>query len=202
MVDVGVGLVSRFGSKALSLTSVARHAGVARATAYRMFGGRDALVAAIVDREVSALRVQLREWAAAEPDAPGKVRAQILGVLPYIRDHDALQYMLRKEPEEIVRALIATDGPAGAGAAPDLVTHIVDAAITDLEPEIGAELIPNPRAAGEFLVRVVYSLMLVPNSALTDEQVADLVVRAIVADPGGTRSESGSPPVADRVAGG
>ncbi|MDH3061559.1 TetR/AcrR family transcriptional regulator, partial [Gordonia alkanivorans] len=33
MVDVGVGLVSRFGAKTLSLTSVARHAGVARATA-------------------------------------------------------------------------------------------------------------------------------------------------------------------------
>ena len=55
LVDVGVAMVSRFGAKALSLTSVARHAGVARATAYRMFGGRDALVAAIVEREREAV---------------------------------------------------------------------------------------------------------------------------------------------------
>ena len=48
LVDVGVGLISNVGARALSLTSVARQAGVARATAYRMFGGRDALVAAIV----------------------------------------------------------------------------------------------------------------------------------------------------------
>ena len=44
-------------------------AGVARATAYRMFGGREALVTAIVEREVSLLRVKLIEWSATAPDA-------------------------------------------------------------------------------------------------------------------------------------
>ena len=180
MAEVGVGLVSRFGAKALSLTSVARHAGVARATAYRMFGGREALVAAIVEREVSALRIRLREWAAPEPDAAGKVRAQILHVLPYIREHDALQYVLRKEPEEIVGALITTDSSTG----PSLVAHIVDQALLDLAPEIGEHLVPDPRGAAEFLVRVIYSAMLVPESSLSDAQVADLVVRAIVREPG------------------
>lgn len=176
LVDVGVALVSRFGAKALSLTSVARHAGVARATAYRMFGGRDALVEAIVEQEVAQLRVRLREWADAEPDAAGKVRAQIRHVLPYIREHEALQYVLRKEPEEIVRALITTDDAAG----PSLVDRIVDETLQDLEPEIGEHLVPDPRGAAEFLVRVIYSAMLVPDSALTDDQVAELVVRAIV----------------------
>ena len=52
MVDVAIAVVERFGARALSLTSVARHAGVGRATAYRMFGGRDELVQAIVEREV------------------------------------------------------------------------------------------------------------------------------------------------------
>ncbi|NDK89185.1 TetR/AcrR family transcriptional regulator [Gordonia desulfuricans] len=176
MVDVGVGLVSRFGAKALSLTSVARHAGVARATAYRMFGGRDALVAAIVDREVATLRVLLREWAAPEPDAAGKIRAQIRNVLPYIREHEALQYVLRKEPEEIVRALVTTDQTEG----PSLVSRIVDQALPDLEPAIGEQLVPDPRAAAEFLVRMIFSVMLEPESSLTDDQIADLVVRAIV----------------------
>ena len=70
MVDVGVGLVSRFGAKTLSLTSVARHAGVARATAYRMFGGREALVTAIVEREVSLLRGEVE--AIDTPSASGR----------------------------------------------------------------------------------------------------------------------------------
>ncbi len=177
MVDVGVGLVSRFGAKTLSLTSVARHAGVARATAYRMFGGRNALVAAIVDREVSLLRIKLREWSASAPDAAGKVRAQVVNVLPYIREHEALQYVLRKEPEEIVRALVATSDSSG----PSLIQLIVDQTLPDLEPQIGDQLVPDPRGgAAEFLVRTIYSLMLIPDSSLTDEQIADLVVRAVV----------------------
>ncbi|MBD0860448.1 TetR/AcrR family transcriptional regulator [Gordonia sp. zg691] len=176
MVDVGVGLVSRFGAKTLSLTSVARHAGVARATAYRMFGGRDALVAAIVEREVSLLRVKLTEWAQTAPDAAGKVRAQVVNVLPYIRGHEALQYVLHKEPEEIVRALVSTSDSAG----PSLIHQIVAETLPDLEPEIGDQLLPNPRGAAEFLVRTIYSLMLIPDSFLSDEEIAELVVRAIV----------------------
>ncbi|MDL9938400.1 TetR family transcriptional regulator [Gordonia sp. ABSL1-1] len=179
LVDVGVGMVSRFGAKALSLTSVARHAGVARATAYRMFGGRDALVAAIVEREVSVLRVKLREWSDTETDAAGKVRAQVVNVLPYIREHEALQYVLRKEPEEVVSALVATEDAAGT----TLIHQIVNQTLPDIEPQIGADLIPNPRGAAEFLVRTIYSLMLIPDSSLTDEQIADLVVRAIVKQP-------------------
>ncbi|MFW0786633.1 TetR/AcrR family transcriptional regulator [Gordonia sp. CPCC 206044] len=176
MVDVGVALVSRFGAKALSLTSVARQAGVARATAYRMFGGREALVAAIVEREVATLRIKLREWSQTAPDPVGKIRAQVLNVLPYIREHEALQYVLRNEPEEIVRALVSTTDAPG----PTLIHQIVEQTLPDLEPDVAEQLTPNPRGAAEFLVRTIYSLMLIPDTALSDEEVADLVVRAIV----------------------
>ncbi|MCC3321705.1 TetR family transcriptional regulator [Gordonia bronchialis] len=176
MVDVGVAMVSRFGAKALSLTSVARHAGVARATAYRMFGGRDALVAAIVEREVSLLRVKLREWSDTAPDAAGKIRAQVTHVLPYIREHEALQYVLRNEPQEIVGALVATSSNSG----PTLIHQIVNETLPDMEPQIGDQLTPNARGAAEFLVRTIYSMMLNPDTALTDDEIADLVVRAIV----------------------
>lgn len=176
MVDVGVAVVSRFGAKALSLTSVARQAGVARATAYRMFGGRDALVAAIVDREVSVLRARLKEWSDTAPDAAGKVRIQVIESLRYIREHQALQYILRNEPEEIVRTLVSTTDAAG----PTIIHSIITAAIPDLEPEVGAQLYPNPAAAAEFMVRAIYSFMLIPEGAMSDDEAADLVVRAIV----------------------
>ncbi|MFT3898918.1 MAG: TetR/AcrR family transcriptional regulator [Gordonia sp. (in: high G+C Gram-positive bacteria)] len=176
MVDVGVALVSRFGARALSLTSVAKQAGVARATAYRMFGGRDALIAAIVEREVAQLREQLSAWAAAEPTVEGKVHVQVIESLRYIREHEALQYVLRNEPGEIVDALVSTtDG------GPAIVTQIVAASLPDVDESVAHRLRPNPAAAAEFMVRFVYSMMLVPDSALTDEQAADLVVAAIVA---------------------
>lgn len=175
MVDVGVGLVSRFGAKALSLTSVAKHAGVARATAYRMFGGREALIAAIVEREVLDLRERLNAWAATQPDVEGRVRVQVLESLRYIREHSALQYVLRNEPGEIVEALVST-----ADGGPALVTQIVAAALPDVDEGVAHRLRPSPEAAAEFMVRVVYSMMLVPDSVLSDEECAQLVVDAIV----------------------
>lgn len=176
MVEVAVAAVSRLGAKALSLTAVARQAGIARATAYRMFGGRDALVAAIVEHEVAELRGRLRTWAAAETSVEGKIRAQVLGSLAFIREHEALQYMLRNEPEEIARALVSTaDGPGRT-----LIHQLVDESLPDMEAGVSQRLYPDAPAAAEFLVRVVYTYMLIPEGALTDEQIADLVVRAIV----------------------
>lgn len=176
MLEVGVGLVSRFGAKALSLTSVARHAGVARATAYRMFGGREALVSAIVSHELDQLRAKLNEWGADEPDVGRRVHLRVTRSLAYIRDHDALQYVLRNEPEEVVRSLVTTSDRSRS----TLVEMIVDASLVDLRDDEAQALYPNPRAAIEFLVRTVYSCMLVPGSAMTDAEIADLVVRAVV----------------------
>ncbi|GAA4668226.1 hypothetical protein GCM10023197_24660 [Gordonia humi] len=176
MLEVGVGLVSRFGARALSLTSVARHAGVARATAYRMFGGRDALVEAIVANELDQLRVRLAEWVDGEDDPAQRLRIRITRSLEYIRGHEALQYVLRREPEEIVHAIISTGDDDGLS----LVERVVDVTMQDVTEAESVVLQPNPRAATEFLVRVVYSCMLVPHSAMTDDEVADLVVRAVV----------------------
>ncbi|MEJ9077010.1 MULTISPECIES: TetR/AcrR family transcriptional regulator [Gordonia] len=176
MVEVGVALVSRFGAKALSLTSVARHAGVARATAYRMFGGREALVSAIVSHERERLRVELTGWAADEPDVAERVRKRVIGSLGYIRDHQALQYVLRNEPEEVVRSLVTVEGAGG----PSLIDLIVDSAMEDITDDEAAVIHPNPRAGIEYMVRTVYSCMLVPSSSMSDEEIADMVVRAVI----------------------
>ena len=176
MVDVGVALVSRFGAKALSLTSVARQAGVARATAYRMFGGRDALVAAIMTRELEQLRIHLHTWGQQHDDPAERVRERVKNSLQYIREHEALQYVLRNEPEEVVRALISGKD----SDRPSLIALIVDATLPDAEPDEVAALHPDARGGSEFVVRIVYSCMLVPESSLTDDQIADLVVRAVI----------------------
>ncbi|EGD53784.1 TetR/AcrR family transcriptional regulator [Gordonia neofelifaecis] len=176
LVEVGVALVSRFGAKALSLTSVARQAGVARATAYRMFGGRDALVAAIMARELEQLRVQMKAWGAEQPDVSERIRDRVRGSLAYIREHEALQYVLRNEPEEVVRALITTSD----ADRPSLIEMIVDATLPDVVEDEAAALYPNVRAGSEFMVRVVYSCMLVPGSSMSDDEIADMVVRAVV----------------------
>ncbi|MGB3303379.1 TetR/AcrR family transcriptional regulator [Gordonia sp. (in: high G+C Gram-positive bacteria)] len=181
LVDVGVALVSRFGAKALSLTSVARQAGVARATAYRMFGGRDALVDAIMSREMEQLRQQMLQWGADQPDPAMRIRERVKGSLAYIREHEALQYVLRNEPEEVVRALISPAPEASDKASHrSLIGMITDTAVPDVRDDEAAVLYPSVRGGSEFMVRIVYSCMLVPESSMTDDEIADLVVRAVV----------------------
>ncbi|MFZ2511532.1 MAG: TetR/AcrR family transcriptional regulator [Gordonia sp. (in: high G+C Gram-positive bacteria)] len=176
LVDVGVTLISKFGARALSLTSVARQAGVARATAYRMFGGREAFVQAIVQRELAILSEKVATWGADAPDLATCLHIRVTESLKYIRGHEALQYVLTKEPEEVVRALVTTEGAPG----PSLIDMIVDATLPDVSDDDQAQLYPNARAGVEFMVRTVYSCMLVPESSLRDDEVAELVVRAIV----------------------
>lgn len=176
LVEVGVALISKVGAKALSLTSVARHAGVARATAYRMFGGRDALVSAIVQRELVIMRGKVVEWGADEPDVGARVHKRVVESLRYIREHEALQYVLTNEPEEIVGALVTARETQG----PSLIQMIVDATLPELDADETAALYPDAAGGVEFMVRTVYSCMLVPQSSLSDEQIAELAVRAIV----------------------
>lgn len=176
LIDVGVGVISKFGAKALSLTSVARQAGVARATAYRMFGGRDALVEAIVQRELGLMRQKVVEWGADESEVAPRIHKRVVEALRYIREHEALQYVLVNEPEEIIGALVAAREDDG----PSLIEMIVEATLPELGADEIAALYPNARGGVEFMVRTVYSCMLVPQSALSDRDVADLVVRAIV----------------------
>ncbi|KQS00250.1 TetR family transcriptional regulator [Williamsia sp. Leaf354] len=180
MVDVAVSVVSRFGAQALNLTSVARHAGVGRATAYRMFGGRDELLAAIVDREVSVLHDRMDSWMLAVDDPHDKVHTLVTKTLAYIREHEALQYLLRNEPGELVSTLVAS-GPDRATDT-TIIDVIVQRCLPDLDaqPALAGALHPDGRGASEFAARVVYSHMLVPGSSMTDDQVADLVCRAVL----------------------
>lgn len=176
LADVGVALISSMGARALSLTSVARHAGVARATAYRMFGGRDALVSAIVTRELELMRGKIVEWGADEDDVVARVQRRVVESLNYLRSHEALSYVLEREPEEIVGALVSVR----KSTRPSLIEMVVDATVPDVRPDEAELLYPDVRGGVEFAVRTIYSCMVMPRSSLSDEQIGELVARAVL----------------------
>lgn len=175
LLDAAFDLVLATGLGAVSLTDVARRAGVSRATAYRELGGKDALLAAIGRREIGRMfAAGLRR---VDVDAPLEVvlRDAVLFALDHVRAHPIVSRVRTREPEWLIGVAVP-----GAGPGLDLVAMATAALAPILaeNPRRDALTVPVPHAA-EIAVRTVLSHVLVPGSAMTDEQIADAVVRAV-----------------------
>jgi AcrR family transcriptional regulator len=70
LLDAALDLIARDGVSGFSLNAAARAAGVSRAAPYRHFAGKEALLAAAVDRGFAQLRAQLEVAAQPYPDDP------------------------------------------------------------------------------------------------------------------------------------
>lgn len=103
MVDATLCCVARFGLAKTTLEDVARTAGCSRATLYRVFpGGKDALLRAVVDTEVSRL---FSDLAVAMGEAEGLEEVLVAGMCGAARrisEHEALGFLLAHEPEVVL----------------------------------------------------------------------------------------------------
>ena len=81
IVDATLQILDSEGEKALTTNRIAEHAGFSVGTLYQYFGNRDAIIAALVERELARSRAELKQVLSASRDAA---------------------------PEDVVRALIRT----------------------------------------------------------------------------------------------
>jgi AcrR family transcriptional regulator len=103
VIDATLVCLARHGTLKTTVDDIARQAGVSRATVYRVFpGGRDEVLAAVVDTEMarlfSALGVRLGE-------ATGLSEALVNGLVEAstrVRGHAALAYLVEHEPEMVL----------------------------------------------------------------------------------------------------
>ena len=103
VIDATLVCLARHGTVKTTVDDIARQAGVSRATVYRAFpGGRDEVLAAVVDTEMarlfSALGVALGE---ADDLATALVNG-IVEASRRIRGHEALAYLVAHEPEVVL----------------------------------------------------------------------------------------------------
>src|ERR1700722_12674677 len=99
IIDATLTCLARHGTVKTTVDDIARAAGVSRATVYRVFpGGRDELLAAVVDTEMarlfSALGVRLGEAG----DLTEALVGGIVEASTRIRGHQALAYLVEHEP--------------------------------------------------------------------------------------------------------
>jgi AcrR family transcriptional regulator len=180
-VDAALRCIARWGLAKTTVDDVAREAGVGRATLYRLFpGGRDALLAAVVAREVARVRARLTAAAAEAATLEDVLTRWTVEVSEAVAGHPALQFLLAHEPESVLpylafqplNDLLAQAADVGA----PLLARWVD----------GAE---DRARAAEWLARVVLSYTLAPSPDVdtTDPASVRRFVRAFIL-PGLARS--------------
>lgn len=111
ILDAAIEAASIHGISRLAVGDVAARAGLSRQTLYRHFASKDALVAAAVQREATAIIDGAVTAAAGCHDARSGLEAAALAVLVTAREHPLLDRIVRTEPETLLPLLTADGGP-------------------------------------------------------------------------------------------
>jgi AcrR family transcriptional regulator len=171
--------VARVGLGKTTLDDVAREAGCARATVYRCFPGKQALFAAVLDRELGALGRRVIDAAAATDSLADAIVAVIRAGADTFDSHAALRFVVEHEQEILAPQLSFERGSAVLRGA---ATLIAPAFTRFVSPDRAERL-------GEWVARLTLSYLLNPSELvhLDDPEC----VRAFVVDyvlPGVTQS--------------
>jgi AcrR family transcriptional regulator len=182
IVDAAVSCVARWGVAKTSLDDVAREAGCSRASVYRAFpGGKEALSRRAARREIGRLLTSVAEVLDDADTLEDLLVRGMTTAARWQRDHRALQFLLRHEPEVILPHLSFSGADwlhrlAAGFVTPYLVPH--------LDPE-------EALRAGEWVVRILLSYSLTPSPWFdaTEEASVRRLVRTFLL-PGLTTSPS------------
>jgi AcrR family transcriptional regulator len=173
VIDGALACISRQGVAKTTLDDVAREARCSRATVYRVFpGGKEAVLGAVVDTEVSRFFSALAVRMGEATDLEDVFVAGMTEAATRITEHRALRYLLVHEPELVLAQL--------AFARMDRVLAVTCAFTT---PFLGRWLDPaESRRVAEWAARIVVSYLLCPADGvdLTDAGKVRRLVRLFV----------------------
>lgn len=147
LADAALRLVARYGLAKLTLDDVAREAGCSRATLYRYYPGKQALLAAVVATETARLRAGLDEAMGEVTTLEEALSAAAGFGAREFAGHAALQFLLAHEPGSVLPHLCF----AGADRLLALMSEAVAPHLGRFLPTLAA------RRVGEWLARIVLS---------------------------------------------
>jgi AcrR family transcriptional regulator len=174
LLESALQLIAAGGVESLTLSQVAAHAGVSRATAYREFGDKDGLIGAVARHEIATMLIAVSAEIDPHADPLPLVASVVVAALRYLRNHAAFSYVRDHEPRWLLSAAI------GGGSGPNLVQTVASAVAPAVTLDAAGLRIPVHKAA-EVMVRTVLSHSLIESSALSDQEVGDAVAYAVAA---------------------
>src|SRR5687768_7119131 len=183
VVDGALRAIARFGLSKLTVDDVAREAGISRATLYRYFPGRGAVLAAVIETETERLRQGLDE-ALADVSTLAEALTAVAGFgSRAFADHAALQHLLATEPGAVLPHLCF----AGAD-------NLLAVAADRIGPHLCRFMGPlEARRTGEWLARIVLSYGLAPPPEPAETAVLGVVREFVIPAAEERAGETGSP---------
>lgn len=165
IADAALRQFELFGLERTTMDDIARRANVSRVTVYRRYSGKDALIDAVVMRELQRFLADL-DQALAEVDAPeDRIAEGFVFTLQAMRAHRLLQRLLESEPESIV-PLLTVDGAPFIAAVSDHLTQRGLQEVAGRDPE-------EFRVVAEIVVRLILSCLLTPQSVIDLDDPAE-----------------------------
>jgi AcrR family transcriptional regulator len=170
VVEGALRAIARFGLTKLTVDDVAREAGISRATLYRYFPGRGAVLAAVVQAETVRLQQGL-DAALGEVTTLAGALAAVAGFgARAFGDHEALQHLLATEPGTVLPHLCFAGADSLLGVAADRIGPHLCRFMGPLEA----------RRTGEWLARIVLSYGLAPPPGLAEAAVLSVVREFVI----------------------
>jgi AcrR family transcriptional regulator len=152
--------IGRFGLAKTTIDDIARQAGCSRATLYRYYDGKPAILRAAVAAELERVTTALVDTGRREPTVGEALVAVVVRGARELRAHEALQFLLAHEPEAVLGHLAFVPG--------DRVLVLVgDAVAPAFDRWLSAD---GCTRAGDWIARLLraYALMPHPPVDLTD----------------------------------
>jgi AcrR family transcriptional regulator len=109
ILEAALELVAAYGARRTSVDQIAVRAGVARATVFRRFGSKDAIVERLFTRELRRFLTLVAETTAAAPDPATSVVEAFVAAVQAASTHPLIQRLARVEPHVLIEALRSGD---------------------------------------------------------------------------------------------
>jgi AcrR family transcriptional regulator len=170
------------GIRKTTMEDIAREATAGKATLYRHFANKDAVIDALLEREAARLDRRLRGAAEEHDDAARRLEAAFVAGVEFFVDHPVLTKGRDEEPGILLPRITANGGPL-VRRGMELFTSLIDEGIA-----AGELRKVDPAAAAEVIMRLILSYFSFPpmHVRVDDPDEASAFAHALVA--GGLRA--------------
>ena len=165
------------GIRRTTMEDIAREARAGKATLYRHFGNKDAVIDALLEREGERFTRALRRGAAGHTTVPGRIEGAFLAGVRFFVEHPILTKGRDEEPGIILPRITAGGGPLVMRGM-ELFTDLIAEGVAS-----GELRRVDPPAAAEVIVRLILSYFSFPpmHVRVDDPEEAETFARGLVA---------------------